>query len=174
MKTLTLYSFNELSDKAQRKAVNLAKLDNLFVPNWESDRHDSVISFLAIVKELDFELSNNGGISHHKYISDDVAGSKLKAMIRQNYENFFPAKGCGQEISGYWSEPIILNPIVEFLRGYPGYRGYTMGKLIRDINAAYNKLIDELWNYYTDHGVEQLLRESDEHWFTEEGRLVKF
>lgn len=190
MKTLNLYTFSELSDKAQRKAVNLAQLKGLFAPDWESDRHDASISFLAIVKELDFELSDNeGGISHHKYISDDIAGSKLKAMLRQDYGHIFPPKrhylksGKSRaskiqksrypEISGYWADGIILAPLVEFLQGYPGYAGYSMRMLIRDINAAHDKLIDDLWDYYTDHGVKQLLLESDDLWFTEEGILVK-
>src|SRR5690606_28460046 len=145
MKTLTIFNSAELSAKAQRKAVNLAKLNNLFVPNWESDRHDVIISLLKITEELDFEVGNGGGISHHKYISDDISGSKLKAMLRQDYGRIFPPQSQHPEISGYWADGIILNPLVEFLQGYPGYAGYTMGRLIRDINAAYDKLIDQLW-----------------------------
>lgn len=171
MKTITLFSFDELSAEAQRTAVRCAELKEVFVPNWEIDRDDAANSFLAISKELDFEVGRNG-IIHHKYIGNDIAGSRLKAMIRQDYGNFFPPKSKHPEISGYWADSIILNPLVEFLNGYPGYAGYTMWSLIRDINAAYDKLIDDLWSHYTDRGVEELLRDSDEFLFTESGFLI--
>lgn len=189
MKTITLFSFAELSAEAQDTAVRLAKLKYLFAPNFEIDRDDAFSSFSAIVKELDFEVGRNG-INHHQYISDDIAGHRLRAKLWRDYGHIFPKKmyytksGKSRaskilrekypEISGYWSDAIILAPLTEFLECHPNYpRDYNMGMLIRDISISYGKLIEDLWDYYTNHGVEQLLRESDDIWFTEDGILVE-
>jgi len=166
MKTIEIqvYSFNELSEKAQEKVINSFIEDNCFEYIFE-DASETVDKFFelfpATYKNIDFLEPYRNDIRFYNIFEQKELGDQLNS-IKSLVIGDCPLTGMCYDMD-------ILEPILEY------YKDSTKYTNLEDlINACVNNLCKSVQNEYeaciTKEGIQETC-EANDYYFTSEGKL---
>ena len=190
-KTFNIYTFSELSPKAQQKVLD-NWLDSNFYP-WEDENTSTLEAFCKIFpctwKEYTYYPSNITASVDIPDNIDDLSPLRLRTYILNNYSSYlFKPKYLGSKkaapqftpiyskiskssdcpLTGYWLDDEILSPLYAFLK-----KPYsiTFTDLLTDCLNSFLSAIVKEYDYYTSpKGIQEDIEANGYH-FLENGDI---
>lgn len=182
-KTITLYKFDELSEKAKEKARDNIRLDGYDLYNWHDDNVQSLKAFAEFVSgKADWEVS----LASYSSASVKIDGYITLWVEGDGYESFEMSELSGENLynwlsgdvdkiteccpfTGYCMDEDLLDPMREYLGKSNPDDPRTLQDLVDEGVAAWLKAYIADWEYqYTDEAIDEFL-ENNDYEFTENG-----
>lgn len=185
-KTVTLYTFDELSEKAKEKARDEARTDGNDLYGWHDDNAQSLKAFAEFVSgKADYSVSpwafSSASIKIDGYITIWVEEEKdyisfgMSELTGENLYNWL--SGDVDKITeccpftGYCMDEDLLDPMREYLAKSDRDDPRTLQDLVDNGCERWLKAYIADWEYqYTDEAIDDFLI-ANEYEFTEDGEI---
>jgi len=170
-KTIALYSFDELTPKAQENAIKNYR--ETYSDYWNAQENEAVLEkFKTIfpVEHIDWEYGYRtyATLTVSEPMGElELTGKPLANYIKTNYSVVLQAENC--PLTGYYLDSVILSPLLEFIK--KPKKGPTLADLLQDCATRWiHACHDDYEQYFSDEGIKGEI-EANEVLFTFNGDL---
>ena len=158
MKTITTYSFSELSDQAKETAISDYRSEG-FEYHWQDENHDSLNAFCALfgIKVNDWSIGTWG----HSYIETDADNSHFRGWDKAKVATI------PDFLTGYYLD---YNFIKTFKKKF-NRTGNALDAFNDAIDAGLRVWVSDLKDQESDEYIIEHI-EANEYQFLENGRMI--